>query len=94
MTDTIEEKLTKAYAPSRLSVIDESHLHAGHNEAAKSGGTHFRVYMVAAAFDGMSRLERQRQVLALLEDELAGPVHALALKLKTPEEAAKEEAQP
>lgn len=90
MSDTIEEKLTKAYAPQHLKISDESHLHAGHNEAAKSGGTHFRVHMVAAAFQGMSRLDRQRQVLELLQEELAGPVHALALKLRTPEEAAKD----
>ncbi len=86
----IEEKLTAAYAPDALEIIDESHLHAGHNEAAKSGETHFRVRMVAAAFEGVSRLDRQRQVLDLLADELAGPVHALALKLKTPAEAARE----
>lgn len=86
----IEEKLTAAYAPIELKIIDESHLHAGHNEAAKSGETHFRVHMVAAAFDGVSRLERQRGVLGLLADELDGPVHALALKLKTPQEAARE----
>lgn len=86
----IEEKLNKAYAPQSLELIDESHLHAGHNEAAKSGETHFRLRMVAAAFEGVSRLDRQRQVLGVLKDELAGPVHALALKLKTPDEAAKD----
>jgi BolA protein len=88
--DIIEEKLTAAYAPDALEIIDESHLHAGHNEAAASGETHFRVRMVAQRFDGVSRLDRQRQVLALLADELAGPVHALALKLKSPDEAARD----
>ena len=48
--------------------------------------------MVAAAFAGKSRIARQREVFAVLDDELAGPVHALALKLKTPEEAAQDEA--
>lgn len=88
--DIIEEKLTAAYAPDALEIIDKSHLHAGHNEAAASGETHFRVRMVAQRFDGVSRLDRQRQVLALLADELAGPVHALALKLKSPDEAARD----
>lgn len=88
--DTIEEKLSAAYAPETLEIIDESHLHAGHNEAAASGETHFRVRMVAQAFDGVSRLDRQRQVLDLLADELNGPVHALALKLKSPAEAARD----
>ena len=89
--DTIEEKLTAAYAPDALEIIDESHLHAGHNEAAAHGETHFRVRMTSAAFDGVSRLDRQRQVLALLADELNGPVHALALKLTSPAEAARQQ---
>lgn len=88
---TIEEKLTAAYAPDALEIIDESHLHAGHNEAAAHGETHFRVRMVASAFEGVSRLDRQRQVLDLLADELNGPVHALALKLKSPAEAARDD---
>ena len=88
--NTIEEKLTVAYAPEVLEIIDESHLHAGHNEAAAQGETHFRVRMTAAAFDGVSRLDRQRQVLDLLADELAGPVHALALKLTSPAEVARD----
>jgi BolA protein len=88
--DGMINKLEQAFSPQKLDVIDESHLHAGHNEAAASGETHFRVRMVAQRFDGVSRLDRQRQVLALLADELAGPVHALALKLKSPDEAARD----
>lgn len=90
IADIIEEKLNAAYAPDVLDIIDESHLHAGHNEAAKTGETHFRVHMVSAAFDGVSRIARQRGVLELLAAELEGPVHALALKLKSPQEAARE----
>ena len=82
----IEQKLTATYAPDALTLTDESHLHAGHSGAAPDGETHFRVHMVAPAFEGMSRLDRQRGVLDLLADELNGPVHALALKLKAPSE--------
>jgi BolA family transcriptional regulator, general stress-responsive regulator len=83
----IEQKLTATYTPDALTLTDESHLHEGHSGAAPGGETHFRVHMVAAAFEGMSRLDRQRGVLDLLADELNGPVHALALKLKAPSEA-------
>ena len=85
-------KLEQAFSPQKLDVIDESHLHAGHAGASDDGEIHFRVRMVAAAFAGKSRIARQREVFAVLDDELAGPVHALALKLKTPEEAAQDEA--
>lgn len=88
MYQIIEQKLTATYTPDALTITDESHLHEGHSGAAPGGETHFRVHMVAAAFEGMSRLERQRSVLALLAEELDGPVHALALKLKAPSETA------
>lgn len=84
--DRIESKLTEALAPTRLDVIDESHLHAGHAGARPEGETHFRVRVVSAAFSGLGRVERHRRVNALLADELAGPVHALAIDARAPEE--------
>lgn len=91
---TIEEKLKGAFSPERLAVINESHLHAGHHHTASghheefdgTGETHFRVRIVAAAFSGMSRVERHRAVNALLADELAGAVHALAIEAAGPGE--------
>ena len=85
----IEQKLRDTYTPQHLQISDESHLHQGHAGARPEGETHFRVHMVAALFDGMSRVARQRHVLDCLADELKGPVHALALKLQSPQEAAK-----
>lgn len=83
----IEQKLQDALAPRELEVIDESHLHAGHAGARPEGETHFRLFIVAEVFDGESRVARQRRVNAILRDELAGPVHALAMKTLTPSEA-------
>jgi len=82
----IHAKLTQALAPSRLAVRDESHRHAGHAGARPEGETHFHVEIAAAAFAGKSRIARQRLVYQLLAEELAGPVHALALTTLTPEE--------
>ncbi|MEX2453056.1 MAG: BolA family protein [Rhodospirillaceae bacterium] len=79
VAETIERKLKAALTPLSLQVIDESHLHAGHAGARPEGETHFRVEVVAEAFAGKSRLERQRIVYNLLADELAGPVHALSV---------------
>lgn len=88
VAETIENKLRAALAPAHLTVTDESAQHAGHAGARPGGETHFHVEIVAAAFDGESRLARQRRVHAILADELAGPVHALSLRLRTPAEAA------
>lgn len=82
----INRKLAAAFAPSRLEVEDESHRHAGHAGARPGGETHFRVTIVSARFAGHSRVARHRFVHDVLAEELAGPVHALALILLAPEE--------
>lgn len=82
----IDSKLRAGLAPDFIEVVDESHKHAGHAGARPEGETHFRVVIVAQAFAGQSRVARQRLVFDLLAEELAGPVHALALRTLTPEE--------
>ncbi len=83
---TIEEKLATAFSPDSLVVTDESHLHAGHSGARPEGETHFRIHIVSKAFGGKGRVERHRMVNAVLAAELAGRVHALALKAEAPGE--------
>jgi len=77
----IEKTLKGAFAPRTLEVIDESARHAGHAGASPEGETHFKVRMKAAAFNGLSRLSRQRAVLDLMKDEFACGLHALSLEL-------------
>lgn len=86
VNDRLRSKLTDAFAPVHLEIVDESALHAGHVGARPEGETHFRIHVVAEAFAGKSRLQRQRAVYAILADELAGPVHAMSLKLQLPSE--------
>ena len=83
----IETKLTRAFSPLRLEVEDESHRHAGHAGAPEGGQSHFRIVVVSAVFDGKSRIERQRLVYAVLAEELAAGVHALAMTTLSPAEA-------
>jgi BolA family transcriptional regulator, general stress-responsive regulator len=84
---TITNKLREAFTPESLDVIDESHLHEGHAGHRPGGETHFRIYIVSEAFEGKSRIERHRLINATLAAELAGPVHALAIKAQAPTEA-------
>jgi BolA family transcriptional regulator, general stress-responsive regulator len=84
--DVITEKLTSAFDPESLNVVDESHQHAGHAGHRPGGETHFRVYIVSQAFRGKSRLERHRMINAALAAELAGGVHALAIHAAAPGE--------
>lgn len=80
----MREKLTAAFAPVRLVIDDDSARHAGHSGASRpdgrAGETHFNIEIVSAAFAGMTRVAQQRAVYGVLAQELAGPVHALALK--------------
>ena len=82
----MRKKLLRAFQPTRLDVINESHLHAGHRTSPGTGESHFRVLMVSPLFAGKSRLQRHRLVNEALAAELKGKVHALALDLRAPDE--------
>jgi BolA protein len=84
--ERIREKLTKAFAPQALEVVNDSYRHAGHAGSPGTGESHFSVKVVSAAFAGKSRLERHRMVNQVLAEELAGKVHALAVTALAPEE--------
>ena len=84
---TIADKLTKAFAPQSLDVVDESHRHEGHAGHRPGGETHFRVNIVSEAFRGKSRIDRHRIVNETLSGELAAGVHALAIHARAPGEA-------
>ena len=90
----MENRLTEAFAPERLEVVNESHHHAGHHHLEDgheavfdgSGETHFRVRIVSPAFAGKSRIERHQAVNAALAEELKGGLHALAIEPAAPGE--------
>lgn len=86
ISDSIRTKLTTAFSPSRLEVVDDSARHAGHAGAREGGESHFNVVIESASFVGLNKVARQRQVYGVLSDLLAGPVHALSLKALAPGE--------
>ncbi len=87
-SERIHSKLTAAFQPTRLEVVDDSNSHRGHAGAHPdgSGETHFNVALESASFAGKGRVERQRLVHQVLADELKERVHALSLKLSAPGE--------
>jgi BolA family transcriptional regulator, general stress-responsive regulator len=85
--ERIETLLVQAFKPEYIHILDESRFHQGHHSFPEGGSeTHFRVLIVSASFSEISRLERQRQVNAVLKDEFSQGLHALALKIYSPEE--------
>jgi BolA protein len=87
MEKTIREKLSAALQPTRLEIVNQSHLHAGHRGSPGTGESHFSVLIEARIFSGKSRLERHRLVNDTLAAELKGTVHALAIAAYAPGEA-------
>lgn len=75
----IQRRLESVFSPESLLVEDESHLHAGH-AGARDGRGHFRVSIVAAAFNGMSALARHRAIYAALGGLMQTDIHALAIE--------------
>jgi BolA family transcriptional regulator, general stress-responsive regulator len=82
----IRHRLMLALEPTRLDVINESHLHAGHRNSPGTGESHFRVLVVSPKFAGLSRVARHRLVNETLAGLVGGKVHALALNAFAPGE--------
>jgi BolA protein len=83
---SIRAKLLQALQPTRLDIVNESHLHAGHSNSPGTGESHFRVLIVSPGFAGKSRVERHRLVNTALAAELKDKVHALAIAAYAPGE--------
>ena len=81
--------LTRAFDPAEVTVVDDSQSHAGHAGARPGGETHYSVRVVTPAFAGMSRVARSRAAHEAVAAEFATGLHALSLRLQTPEEAAR-----
>jgi len=76
----LEERLQPLQA-THLDIIDESHLHAGH-EGSKGGASHFRVHIWSPQFTGLPTLARHRLVYDRVHDLMPYPIHALAIVAK------------
>ncbi|WP_296718268.1 BolA family transcriptional regulator [Erythrobacter sp.] len=89
MSGTVAEemhaRLTEAFAPARLAIINDSAKHSGHSGDDGSGESHFTIEIEAEAFASMNRLARQRAVIATLGDIVGQRVHAVAIKASVPE---------
>lgn len=80
----MERNLISNLSPVRLLIEDESHMHAGHSGAPEGGESHYRLVVVSHAFEGVSRVDRQRMVYAALNEEFVSGLHALAVTALTP----------
>lgn len=87
VAEAIRGKLEAAFSPSRLELTDDSDRHHGHAGHSGAGESHFTLRIESQAFAGKARVMRQRMVMAVLDEELSGPVHALSIAATAPGEA-------
>ncbi len=84
--EIVTQKLKEAFAPQAFELIDNSWQHAGH-AGNTMGGSHLDIRITSEAFKGIPTLKRHRMVHDVLKDEIQGPVHALELTLRSPDES-------
>lgn len=83
--DRMQQRLG-SLQPLSVQIGDDSALHAGH-AGARSGGGHYNLHIVSAAFAGKNTVARHRMIYAALDDMMKGEIHALAIRAQTAEEA-------
>lgn len=84
---SIQKKIEEHLNPISVEIINESHLHAGHQESFDgTGETHLRIKVVSQVFEGMTRVNRHRQINELVAEEISKGLHAIAIDAKAPNE--------
>lgn len=86
VSDYLQQKLTEAFSPASLEIINESHLHAGHHGHDGTGESHLRIRIVSDAFSGMNRVDRHRAVYAIVQPKIDEGLHACAIEIRAPGE--------
>ncbi len=83
LEQSIREKLIKKFNPVKLVVINQSSEHAGHAGSPGTGNSHFLIEIISSSFKGKNRVQAQRMVYAVLEEEMKKDIHALALTVSS-----------
>ncbi|MBT8448355.1 MAG: BolA family transcriptional regulator [Gammaproteobacteria bacterium] len=78
--EQMQHLLTESLQPTKLNIIDESHLHAGH-AGAKEGKGHFRVQITCERFTGLRLIQQHRLIYDSLGDMMQTDIHALAIEI-------------
>ena len=77
--EKMEKLLKESLTPSKLDIVDSSHLHAGH-AGAKSGKGHFELHIVSNQFSGLAPLKRHQLIYQALGNMMTEDIHALSIK--------------
>ena len=79
-------RLNSSLAPTRVELVDDSEQHRGHGGYNPAGESHFTLRIESAAFEGKTRVQRQRMIYAALGELMESRVHALSIRATAPGE--------
>jgi len=68
--------------PTHCEVIDDSHLHVGH-EGAKGGASHLTLKIASPQFAGLSLIQSHKLIYQTVGDMIPNEIHALKIQLIT-----------
>ena len=85
LINDIKKKITSNLQVNKIEIIDESHLHAGHNNRTQ-GGVHFKAVIISEHFDNLSLIERHKKIYSILGKDMGTTIHAFSMKTLTPKE--------
>ncbi len=83
----IMKRIRSALSPKNLALKNISAAHKKHKGAKKHGGGHYALIVVSDSFHGLGKIQREEWISSLLKDLYKDKIHALTMKLQTPEEA-------
>ena len=76
---SIYDSVAGRFEPELLELTNETHMHS----VPPGSESHFKLVLVTDQFEGLRLVQRHQLIYRLLADQLAGPVHALALHTYT-----------
>lgn len=82
----IQSLVQENLKPLHLLLENESSQHS----VPPGSETHFKILVVSVIFQGLSRVDRQRLIHGLLNQEFKAGLHALTIRALTPDEWEKE----
>ncbi len=78
---TIYKKLYDFFKPEILKVVNDSEKHKGHSGSPNSGNSHVSITIKSKKLKGMTKINGQRAIYKVLEEDLAEYIHALSIKI-------------
>ena len=80
----ISKKISETISVDFIKIFDYTAQHENH--ATFEGNFHLSMILVSPDFEGMSLIERHQLIYKVVDEYMHNEIHALTMKIHTPEE--------